>query len=82
MALGATSKVDSIILAGVMQMMKCSNAHVETAQMSLPVWLGGLGVPLMLIRTVLLVHAAFLAAAALTRRAVSAGSLILSKVLL
>ena len=39
--LGAVSKMESEILAGVLQIMKSSDAEVDTAQMSLPVRLGG-----------------------------------------
>ena len=39
--LGAISKVESEILAGVLRIMKCSDAQVDTGQMSLPVHRGG-----------------------------------------
>ena len=44
--LGANSKVESEILGGVSQIMKSSDAQVDTAQMSLPVRPGGLGIHL------------------------------------
>ena len=44
---GAISKVEQEILAGMLHIMKCSDAQVDTAQTSLPVRLGGLGVHLM-----------------------------------
>ena len=55
--------------------MKCSDAQVDTAQISLPVRLGGLGVHLMSDCDGAACDAAFLAAgAALTHCAVSGGS--------
>ena len=54
--------------------MKCSDAQVDTAQISLPVRLGGLGVHLMFACDGTTCDAAFLAAAALTHRAESGGS--------
>ena len=82
--LGAISKVESDILAGVLQIMKYSDAPVDTAQMSLPVRLGGLGIHLMSDQDGAASDAAYLAAAALAHSAVSASSehLEVSKVLL
>ena len=54
--------------------MNCSGAQVDTAQISLPVRLGGLGVHLMSDCDGAACGTAFLAAAALTHRAVSGGS--------
>ena len=66
--------MEAEILAGFLQIMKCSDAQVDTAQMSLPVRLDGLGIHLMYDQDGATCDAAFLAAAALTHRAVSAGS--------
>ena len=71
--LGAITKVESEILAGVLQIMKCSDAQVDTAQMSLPVRLGGLGIHLLSDQDGAACDAVLLAAA-LTHRDVSAGS--------
>ena len=49
---------------------KCSDAQVDTAQISLPVQLGGLGVHLMSYDDVAACDAAYLAAAALVHCAV------------
>ena len=72
--LGAFRKVETEVLAGVLHIMKCSDVQVDTAQMSLPVRLGGLGIHLLSDCEGAACDAAFLAAAALTSRAVSAGS--------
>lgn len=54
--------------------MDCFDAQADTAQMSLPLRLGGLGFHLMSDQKGAAGDAAFLAAAALTRRAVSPDS--------
>ena len=72
--LGAISKVESEILTGVSQIVKCSDAQVDTVHMSLPVWLGGLGTHLLSVEDGAACDAALLAAATLTHHAVSAGS--------
>ena len=45
--LDAIRKVQTAVLAGVLHIMKCSDAQVDTAEMSLPVRLGGLGIHLL-----------------------------------
>ena len=72
----AIRKLEQEILAGILHIMKCSDVQVDTAQISLPVQLGGLGVHLMSDGDGAACDAAFLAAAAaaLTHRAVSGGS--------
>ena len=65
---GANSKVEQEILAGILHIMKCSDAQVDTAQISLPVRLVGLGVHLMPDCDGVACHAAFLAAAHTLRR--------------
>ena len=79
---GAISKVEQEILAGILHIMKCSDAQVDTAQISLPVRLGGLGVHLMSYEDGAACGAAYLAAAALTHGAVRGvlSTLILSRV--
>ena len=72
--LDAVSKVEREIVAGILHIMKCSDADVDTAQITLPVRLGGLGVHLMSDEDGAACDAAFLSAAALTRRAVCGGS--------
>ena len=73
-AVGGISEVEQEILAGILHIMKCSDAQVDTAQISLPIWLGGLGVHLMSACNDAACDAAFLAAAALTHRDVIGGS--------
>jgi hypothetical protein len=46
-ALDATSTIEKEIVAGVLGVMKCSDAYVDTAGITLPVRLGGLGIHLM-----------------------------------
>jgi hypothetical protein len=72
--LDAIRVVEDDIVAGVLRIMKCSDARVDTTQMTLPVRLGGLGIHLMSDRDGAACDAAFLSAAALTRRAVGRGS--------
>ena len=72
--LGAIRKVETAVLAGVLHIMKCLDVQVDTAQMSLPVRLGGLGIHLLSDCDGAACDAAFLAAAAFTSLAVSAGS--------
>ena len=80
--IGAITKVEKEILAGILHVMKCSDVQVDTAQISLPVRLGGLGVHLMSYEDGAACDAAYLAAAALAHCAVRGGSehLFLSKV--
>ena len=80
--IGAITKVEQEILAGILHVMKCSDVQVDTAQISLPVRLGGLGVHLMSYEDGAACDAAYLAAAALAHCAVRGGSehLFLSKV--
>ena len=66
------SKAESAILAGVLQTLKFSHAQVDTAQMSLPVRLSGLGSHLFSDHDVDACDATFLAA--LTCHAMSASS--------
>ena len=63
--LGAVRMVDTEVLAGVSHIMKCLIAQVDT-QMSLPVWLGGLGIHLLSDCDGAACDATFVAAAALT----------------
>ena len=70
----AISKVEQEILAGILYVTKCPDAQVDTAQISLPVRLGRLGVHLMSDCDGAACDAAFPAAAALTHCAVSGGS--------
>ena len=72
--IGAITKVEQEILAGILHVMKCSDAQVDTAQISLPVRLGGLGVHLMSYEDGAACDAAYLAAAALTHCAVRGSS--------
>ena len=72
--LGAICKVESENLAGVLQIIKCSGAQVNTAQMSLPVRFHGLGIHPKSDRDGAACDAAFLAAAELTYHTMSAGS--------
>ena len=69
----AFSKVESKILAGVLQIMTRSDAQFDTAQMSLPVRLSGLGIHLVSDQDGAACGAAFLTAAVLTCRAASDG---------
>ena len=45
--IGAITEVEQEILAGILHVMKCFDAQIDTAQISVPVILGGLGVHLM-----------------------------------
>jgi hypothetical protein len=80
--LDAIRKVEGSIVDGIPQIIKCSDAQVSIAQITLPVRLGGSGVHLMSDRDGAACDAAFLSAAALTRVAVKGGlnCLILSRV--
>ena len=71
--LGAISRVNKKILAGTLHIMKCSDAQVDTARISLSVRLVGLGVHLMSYCDGTVFDATYLAAA-LTHCAVSGGS--------
>jgi hypothetical protein len=70
----AIRKVEGSIVDGILHIMKCSDAHVNVAQITLPRRLGGLGVHLMTDSDGAACDAAFLSAAALTRAAVRGGS--------
>jgi hypothetical protein len=68
--LDAISKDEGLIVEGILQIMKCSDAQVKNAQITLPVRLGELGEHFMSDRDGPACDAAFLSAAALTRVAV------------
>ena len=71
--IGAITKVEQEILAGILYVMKCSDAQVDTAQISFSVRLGGLGVHLTSYDDGAACDAAYLAAAALTHCAERGG---------
>jgi hypothetical protein len=68
--LDAIRKVEGSIVDGILQIMKCSDAQVNTAQITLPVRQEGLEVHLLADRDGAAYDAAFWSAAALTRVAV------------
>jgi hypothetical protein len=72
--LDAIRKVEGSIVDDILQIMKCSDAQVSSAQITLPVRLGGLGVHLISDRDGTACDAAFLSDTALTRAAVKGGS--------